>query len=310
MADFVSNFWSWFIIVPVLVGILALFYLSMAQSRDERKGGKAEPMGHVWDENLAELNNPLPKWWLNLFYITLVFGLIYLALYPGLGRYQGYLKWTQEGQYEKEVKQADETYGPIYEAYLKRDLVDLSKDPEAMKTATRLFVNNCTICHGSDARGGKGFPNLTDNDWLYGGAPETIEQTILHGRNGVMPAWKGVLGQTGVFNVSEYVLSLSGHKADPNVAAAGKAKFEQLCAACHGKDGKGGQAVGAPNLTDNTWLYGGSQETVLKTISDGRQGHMPAHEEFLGKGKVHLLAAYVYSLSHQSEDRLLKGQVR
>ena len=173
-----------------------------------------------------------------------------------------------------------------------------------------VFGRLCATCHGSSAEGVKGFPNLADNDWLYGGVPGTIEQTILNGRNGVMPAWKGVLGQTGVFNVSEYVLSLSGHKADPNVAAAGKAKFEQLCAACHGKDGKGGQAVGAPNLTDNIWLYGGSQETVMKTIADGRQGHMPAHEEFLGKGKVHLLAAYVYSLSHQTEDRLLKGQVR
>jgi len=310
MADFVSNFWSWFIAVPVVVGIIALFFLNIAQSRDDRQQGKAEPMGHVWDEDLAELNNPLPKWWLNLFYITLVFALVYLALYPGLGRYKGYLNWTQVGQYQQELQQADKTYGPLYEAYLKRDLVDLSKDPEAMKTATRLFVNNCTICHGSDARGGKGFPNLTDNDWLYGGEPKTIEQTILHGRNGVMPGWKGVLGQAGVFNVAVYVRSLSGHTADPNVAAAGKVKFEQLCASCHGKDAKGGKAVGAPNLTDNTWLYGGSQETVIKTIADGRQGHMPAHEKFLGAAKVHLLAAYVYSLSHQTEDRLLKGRSR
>lgn len=298
MADFVSNFWSWFIAVPVVGGIVALFYLNIVQSKDDREQGKVEPMGHVWDEDLAELNNPLPKWWLNLFYITLVFGLVYLALYPGLGRYQGYLKWTQIGQYEKELQRADATYGPIYQGYLQRDLTDLAKDPEAMKTATRLFVNNCTICHGSDARGGRGFPNLTDTDWLYGGDPKTIEQTILNGRNGVMPAWKGALGQTGVFNVSEYVLSLSGHQADPNVAAAGKAKFQQLCVGCHGQDGRGGQAVGAPNLTDNVWLYGGSQEEVMKTIADGRQGHMPAHKTFLGEGKVHLLAAYVWGLSN------------
>jgi len=298
MADFVSSFWSWFISVIVIGGIVGMFLLNIWQSKDDRDQGKVETMGHVWDEDLAELNNPLPKWWLNLFYITLVFGAVYLALYPGLGSYKGILGWTQVGQYEKEIARADKTYGPIYAAYLKRDIVELSKDTEAMKTATRLFVNNCTICHGSDARGGKGFPNLTDNDWLHGGSPADIEKTILDGRTGMMPAWKAALGQEGVLNVSEYVLSLSGHKVDPNVAAAGKEKFMQICAGCHGKDAHGMTATGAPNLTDSTWLYGGSQEEVMKTIAEGRNGRMPAHKDFLGEGKVHLLAAYVYSLSH------------
>jgi len=298
MADFVSSFWSWFISVIVIGGIVAMFLLNIWQSKDDRDQGKVETMGHVWDEDLAELNNPLPKWWLNLFYITLVFGAVYLALYPGLGSYKGILGWSQVGQYEKEIARADKTYGPIYAAYLKRDIVELSKDPEAMKTATRLFVNNCTICHGSDARGGKGFPNLTDNDWLHGGSPAKIEETILIGRTGVMPAWKAMLGQEGVLNVSEYVLSLSGHQVNPNVAAAGKEKFMQICAGCHGKDARGMTATGAPNLTDSTWLYGGSQEEVMKTIAEGRNGRMPAHKDFLGEGKVHLLAAYVYGLSH------------
>jgi len=297
MADFVSNFWSWFIVVPVVLGIVAMFWLVSWQSSDDREQGKVETMGHTWDEDLAELNNPLPKWWLNLFYITLVFGIIYLALYPGLGTFKGFLGWTSAGAYDGEVKRAAETYGPIYDGYLKRDIVELSKDPEAMKTATRLFVNNCTVCHGSDARGGRGFPNLTDNDWLYGGTPDNIKTTIMNGRNGVMPAWKAALGQDGVLNVSEYVLSLSGRQANPNVVAKGKEKYMQICAGCHGQDARGNPALGAPNLTDSIWLHGGSQEDVMQTIAEGRQGRMPAHKDFLGEGKSHLLAAYVYGLS-------------
>jgi len=300
MADFVSNYWNWFISVPVILGILAMWWLIIWQSKDDRQQGKTETMGHVWDEDLAELNNPLPKWWLNLFYITLVFSAVYLALYPGLGSFKGFLGWTQVGQFESELKRADQTYGPIYEAYLKRDIAELAKDAQAMKTGTRLFVNNCTICHGSDARGSKGFPNLTDADWMHGGSPEAIKATIMNGRNGVMPGWKAALGQQGVLNVSEYILSLSGRQADPNVVAAGKEKFLQLCAGCHGKDARGIQAFGAPNLTDTVWLHGGSQEEVMQTIAEGRQGRMPAHKDFLGEGKSHLLAAYVYSLSQGS----------
>ncbi len=300
MADFVSNFWSWFIVVPVVLGIIFMFWINIWQSKDDREQGKTETMGHVWDEDLAELNNPLPKWWLNLFYLTLVFGVIYLALYPGLGTFKGLLGWTQIGQFESEMKRADKTYGPIYQAYLKRDIKELANDVEAMKTGTRLFVNNCTICHGSDARGSTGFPNLTDNDWLYGGSPEAIKTTIMNGRNGNMPGWKAALGQAGVLNVSEYILSLSGSKADPNVAAAGKEKFMQLCASCHGKNAKGNPLFGAPNLTDSIWLHGGTQEAVMQTIAEGRKGRMPAHKDFLGEGKSHLLAAYVYGLSQEN----------
>jgi cytochrome c oxidase cbb3-type subunit 3 len=255
-------------------------------------------MGHVWDEDLEELNNPLPGWWLKLFYITMVFGLIYLALFPGLGSFPGLLGWTSHGQYEREMDVADATYGPLFTRYREMSIPAVAADPEARKMGERLFVTYCAACHGSDARGARGFPNLRDNDWLYGGSPEQIEQTILYGRNGVMPAWQDALGgKQGVADVVQYVLSLSGRNVDQAAAARGKVKFQTFCVACHGADGKGNQAIGAPNLTDNIWLYGGSEKAITETIAKGRNGKMPAQKDTLGEDKVHLLAAYVYSLS-------------
>lgn len=301
MADFTSGFWSWFIIIPTVVGIAALFWLNRAMTTPRRKREEtAKTTGHVWDEDLRELNNPLPRWWLNLFYITLVFGLVYLVLYPGLGTFAGILGWTEKNQYERELAAADKRYGELYEKYLRENITSLAANPNAMKTGERLFANYCTQCHGSDARGAPGFPNLRDNDWLWGGDPKTIETTILNGRQATMPAWGPVLGRDGVSNVAEYVLSLSGRRVVNEAAAAeGKIKFQQICAACHGPEGKGNPALGAPNLTDNIWLYGGTQRTVIQTITFGRHGHMPAHKDFLGAAKVHILAAYVYSLSHE-----------
>jgi cytochrome c oxidase cbb3-type subunit 3 len=299
MADFTSSFWNWYIIIPTLGGILACFLLVRWLSAGGVKSGeKAESMGHVWDENLEELNNPLPSWWLKLFYMTMVFGLCYLALYPGLGSFPGLLGWTSAGQYEREVDLADASYGPLFTKYRSMPIVAVAADPEAYKMGERLFVNYCSVCHGSDARGARGFPNLRDNDWLYGGSPEQIEQTILNGRNAAMPAWQDALGgDQGVADTVQYVLSLSGRNVDQAAAARGKEKFQTFCVACHGADGKGNQMVGAPNLTDNIWLYGGSEKAITETISKGRNGKMPAHKEFLGPDKVHLLAAYVYSLS-------------
>jgi cytochrome c oxidase cbb3-type subunit 3 len=302
MADFTSNYWTWYISAGVIGGIIFCFWLILAQSKDRPEEGEAQPTGHVWDENLEELNNPLPKWWLNMFYITLVFGIVYLVLYPGLGTWAGVLKWSSKdgpnSQYAREIARADEKFGAIYAEYMKQDIPSLSQNTEAMKTATRLFINYCSVCHGSDAAGQPGgFPNLRDTDWLYGGKPAQIEQTILDGRQGVMPAWGQVLGKDGLFNVTEYVLSLSGREANVNAAAAGKVQFQQLCASCHGADGKGNQAIGAPNLTDDVWLHGRSQKSVMRTIEKGRQGRMPDHRNFLGEDKVHLLAAYVYGLS-------------
>ena len=306
MADFESGFWKWFILVSVVLSFVGIFALIIWMSRGTKRGEKVSSMGHVWDETLEELNNPLPMWWLYLFYITLVFGIAYLLLYPGSGVFAGALKWSEVGQYETEMKVANDKYGPLFEKYRTEDLKLVATDPEAQKMGKRLFMTYCTNCHGSDARGGAGFPNLTDNDWLYGGQPETIQTTIMNGRNGVMPAWGAVLGNEGVIDVANYVMSLSGRTVNADAAAAGKVKFQQVCAACHGPDGKGNQAIGAPNLTDNIWLYGGSQAAIIKTITNGRNGHMPAHGDFLGEAKVHLLAAYVYSLSNQPDTKAAK----
>jgi cytochrome c oxidase cbb3-type subunit 3 len=215
-----------------------------------------------------------------------------------MGKFEGVLGWTSTGQYDKEIQAANESYQPLYDKYMAVAVADLSQDEEAMKTAKRLFINYCTVCHGSDARGTIGFPNLTDTDWLYGGSADTIKTTILNGRAGAMPAWHAALGDNGVKDVTEYVLSLSGRRIDTEAAARGKEKFA-MCIACHGTDGKGNQALGAPNLTDNIWLYGGSKKAVMDTIANGRNGNMPAFKDFLGEAKVHLLAAYVYGLSEK-----------
>lgn len=299
MFDFTSAFWSWFIIVPSALGILGMFVLLRWMLKKPSDGSELDgkPMEHSWDEDLVELNNPLPVWWLNMFYITLFFAIGYLVLYPGMGSYKGLLGWTQAGQYEREIQAAEEKFGPIYAKYLAQDIDSLSQNTTALKTGQRLFGTYCAICHGSDAAGTRGFPNLTDVDWLYGGSPENIKASITHGRNGVMPAWEPVLGKEGVFNVAEYVLSLSGRKVNITAARLGQIKFQQLCIACHGTDGKGLHALGAANLTDKVWLYGASQRSVMTSISGGRSGRMPAHQDFLDEAKIHLLTAYVYQLS-------------
>lgn len=302
MADFASGFWSWFIIIPTVIGILILFPL-VYYNRGRKVSGKADKMGHVWDDDLEEYNNPLPGWWLNLFYITIVFGIVYLILYPGLGSFSGLLGWTSQQRYEDELDQAADRYGPIFERYQQTDIKALAGNDEAMQTAERLFANYCAQCHGSDARGAPGYPNLRDDDWLWGGDPEQIKTTIMEGRTGAMPGWEAALGEQDLFNVAEYVLSLSGRQHDPAVAGKGSEKYNQLCIACHGPDGKGNTAMGAPDLTDRTWLYGGSQKTVMESIAKGRQGRMPPNGEFLGEARVHLLAAYVYHLSAQREQR-------
>jgi len=298
MTDFTNEFWSWFIIVPTFVGIVALFVFLFWVNDRSVPEGKAKPTGHVWDEDLQELNNPLPSWWLNLFYITLVFGAVYLVLYPGMGSFTGVLGWTSSNRYDSEVVAANKRYAPIYKAYAQVSIRTLVHDEKAMKTGQRLFTNYCTACHGSDAGGAPGFPNLYDSSWLYGGQPEQIKQSIMNGRAGVMPAWEKVLGAKGVHEVAEYVLSLSGRRVNISAAEAGEKHFKTLCVACHGKDATGNTALGAPNLTDNIWLHGGSQKTVIETIAKGRSSKMPAHKEFLGEDRVHLLAAYIYSLSH------------
>ena len=300
MSDFVSSFWNGYVAVLTLVSILACAVFLKMFSSSRGGGGKVDTTGHLWDEDLAEFNNPLPRWWMWLFYITIVFALIYLVLYPGFGSNPGILGWTSHNQYDAEQAKAENVYGPIFNKFLQQDLKAVAADPEAQQMGQRLFLTYCSQCHGSDAHGGKGFPNLTDHDWLYGGTPETIKTTIADGRSGVMPPWGPVLREQGVKEVASYVLSMSGRKHDAQLAAAGRPKFEQNCAACHQSNGKGNQALGAPDLTDNVWLYGGSEKTVIETITKGRNGVMPAQKDALNEAKIHLLAAYVYGLSQQT----------
>jgi len=300
MSDFTSEFWSWFVIAIVGGGIIWLFYL--LRSTDSADTEEGVPTGHVWDENLEELNNPLPRWWLVMFYITIVFSIVYLILYPGMGSFKGVLGWTEVGEYEQEVEAANAEFGPLFAQFEQTPVVELATNEKAINAGERLFVNYCAVCHGSDARGAPGFPNLRDNDWLYGGSPEQIEASIMNGRNGAMPAWEEPLGgEEGVKAVAEYVMTLAGRERDKELAEAGKAKFDMFCVGCHMPDGTGNQALGAPNLTNNIWVYGGSPRTIHETIAKGRNGRMPAHNEFLGKAKSHVLAAYVYSLSHESD---------
>jgi cytochrome c oxidase cbb3-type subunit 3 len=305
MSDFVSGFWHWYVAGISVLSILGCGVLLWMQSTARpSKGQKVELHGHVWDEDLTEYNNPLPRWWMWLFYITIVFGLGYLAFYPGLGNFAGSLGWTSAKEYEAEVKQANADYGPMFDKYLKVDVITLSKDASANAVGQRLFLNACAACHGSDAGGAKGFPNLRDKDWLYGGDPDTIEASITNGRNGVMPALGAAIGgDQGVKEMAEYVRSLSGLKHDAAMAATAKPKFA-VCGACHGVEGKGNQQLGAPNLTDAVWLYSSSADEIAVTINGGRgtnqitpgQSAMPAHKDKLSPAKIRLLAAYVYSL--------------
>jgi cytochrome c oxidase cbb3-type subunit 3 len=307
MADFTNSFWDLYITVLTLLSITGCGLLLWSQSRYKLKltaakdGGAPDAVGttgHVWDEDLTELNTPMPRWWMWLFYITIVFALAYLVLYPGLGSYAGKLGWKSSAAYQAELKQAEADYGPLFAKYAGQDLKAVAADPQAHAIGERLFMTYCAQCHGSDARGTKGYPDLTDNDWLYGGAPSVIKATIMRGRNGQMPAMGAALGtDKDVSDMAHYVLSLSGQKADPIKVVFGKSRFG-ACMGCHGAGGLGNQAVGAPNLADNIWLHGGSVESVMETIAKGRTSTMPPFGDFLGEPKVHVLAAYVWSLSN------------
>ena len=292
MSDFVSGFWSPYITVMVLVSVIGCGVFLWLQGRARHVSGQT--MGHVWDETLEEYNNPLPNWWRWMFFLTVFFALGYLAMYPGLGSYRGQFGWSSQGQYDQEMAAADATYGKIFDAYLKQDLKTVAADPKAREMGQRLFLNYCAQCHGSDAKGGKGFPNLTDKDWLWGGTPDKIEETILGGRNGIMPPF-AALGPEPIKDLANYVRSLSGLKHDPVRAGRGQQLFASSgCTACHGTDAHGNQMLGAPNLTDKIWLFGSSEATIVETITQGRNLTMPAQKDFLGPAKVHLLAAFVY----------------
>ena len=292
--------WSLFVILVTILNILACVWLlrwtSKPRSATEKIGGGADT-GHVWDKDLREYNNPLPRWWLWVFYITVAFGLVYLVLYPGLGTFRGIKGWTQQGQYEAERAAAEAQAAAYLAPFAAMTVPQLAADGKAMATARNLFQVNCAQCHGSDGGGARGFPNLADRNWQWGGDPDTIVQTIAAGRMAAMPPWSAVLGAQGVDQVVAYLQQISGQETDAALAAAGQPLFETNCAACHGVDGKGNPLLGAPNLTDTVWLYGGDRETLKATLEYGRNGQMPAFGERLGEQRVRLLAAYALKLS-------------
>jgi cytochrome c oxidase cbb3-type subunit 3 len=307
MSDFVNEFWNWYVILIVLISIIACGVFLWSQSLHKPATGEVGTTGHVWDDDLEELNNPLPKWWSWLFYITVVFSLAYAVLYPTLGRYQGLLNWSSAGQHKAEVEKVEAEVKPLFDKFLKMDLKAVAADKEAVEIGKRLYLTYCMQCHGSDARGSKGFPNLADNDWLWGGEPEQVVETITNGRVGMMPAYGGnpeaVGGEAGAKEIANYVRSLSALSNNTQLAAKGKARYDQVCIACHGPDGKGMTAMGAPNLTDKVWLYSSSEATIVETITKGRSNQMPAWKDFLGEAKIHLLAAYVLNLSATAEKK-------
>lgn len=289
---------SLFIIVLTVLNIAGALWLLWWTRRSPGEGSVTEhTTGHVWDQDLTELNNPLPRWWLWLFIITVAFGGVYLALYPGLGSYSGTLKWSSRAEHETQSRlnaaRIEKTLAP----FATRGVRELAEDPLALGVGRNLFLNNCATCHGSDGGGAPGFPNLTDRDWLWGGDPDTVLASISDGRTGIMPPWSEALGARGIEDMLSYVMGLQGRKLEAGDARAGGEKFAQLCAACHGVDGRGNLAMGAPNLTDGTWLHGGSLGAVRETIEKGRMGTMPPHAARLGETRVKLLAAYVLSLS-------------
>jgi cytochrome c oxidase cbb3-type subunit 3 len=298
MSDFTSSFWPFFISAIVIGGIVFCLAVLFITSKSHDAAHTGESTGHVYDEDIVEMNNPMPRWWMWMFIITCVFGIIYLFLYPGLGTYEGKLGWTQVKQYEQEVKESNDRIAPIYAKFTSMAAEDVAKDAKAMAIGERLFMNNCSQCHGSDAHGSRGFPNLTDKDWLYGGDPETIKTTITNGRHGMMPPMAAAVGSADdVKNVANYVLSLSGSDHDANRAALGKDKFA-ACAACHGAEGKGNQAIGAPNLSDDIWLHGAGEAAIIDRINNGKNNQMPAQGSRLTPEQIHVLASYVWRFSN------------
>ncbi|MGD9586770.1 MAG: cytochrome-c oxidase, cbb3-type subunit III [Brachymonas sp.] len=300
MSDFINSFWSVYVMAIVAFGILFCVAILLIGATARAHTAADNTTGHVWDGDLREINNPLPKWWVGLFWITIFFAITYLVLYPGFGTFKGILGWTSHGQYNTEMAKGDAQVAPLFAKYANMPVEEIAKDPKAVGMGQRLFLNNCAQCHGSNAKGGNGFPDLSDNDWLWGGKPDTIIQTITNGRHGQMPPMIGAIGgkPDDAKAVANYVLSLSGQPHDAALAAVGKPKFA-ACAACHGADGKGNQALGAPNLTDNVWLMGvPSEEGIVKQITNGKVNIMPAWGKRFSPEQIRLLGAYVWSLSN------------
>ncbi len=290
-----TSFWSLWIIVLTTITIVGLTWILFGNRKKEQR--KTErTTGHVAD-GIEEYDNPLPAWWFYMFVLTIVWGIGYLIIYPGMGNYPGLIGWTQLGQYDKEVAAAETKYRAMRDRYLALPIEEIASDPSVRKMGMRMFSNNCAQCHGGDARGSYGFPNLADDDWLYGGNPADIKASITAGRQSAMPAWGSVIGEQGVADVTAYILSINGRDTAAERVNAGQQVFQTYCVACHGADAGGNPALGAPNLKNGIWLYGGSAEQISHSIRAGRNGVMPAHADSLSEDKIHILAAYVYGLS-------------
>ena len=290
-----TSFWSNWIIILTTITIVGITWILLANRKGSARTGE-ETTGHVYD-GIEELDNPLPAWWFYMFMITIVWGIGYLVFYPGMGNYSGLLGWTAVDQHDRSVAQADEKFREMRDKYLALPIAEIATDPKVIKMGQRMFANNCAQCHGADAKGRYGFPNLTNNDWIYSGTAEGIKTTIHDGRRAVMPAWGDILGDQGVNETTAYILSLSGRKGNSAEISAGEKHFKTYCAACHQADGTGNPLMGAPNLANGIWLYGGKSEQISQTIRSGRNGVMPAHKDTLSEDKIHILTAYVYSLN-------------
>ncbi|PLW83134.1 cytochrome-c oxidase, cbb3-type subunit III [Kineobactrum sediminis] len=291
-----ASFWSYWIIILTTIMIVGTTWVLFANRKTDDSTTE-RTTGHVYD-GIEEYDNPLPAWWFYMFVITIVWAIAYLVVYPGMGNYPGLIGWTQQGQYEAEVEAAEERYGEMRSRYLAMPVAEIAQDPAVRKMGMRLFGNNCAQCHGADAKGRYGFPNLTDDQWQWGSTPDAIKETLVNGRRAVMPGWESVLGSKGIAEATEYVLSLNGRETDPGKTAAGAKHYATYCSACHGQDAKGQEIFGAPNLTNGIWLYGGSREQISHTLRAGRNGVMPAFKDSLTEDKIHILSAYVYSLSN------------
>ncbi len=299
MSDFISPFWANYVAVLTVLSIVACVVLLWVTARKKVPSDANNTTGHVWDEDLREMNNPLPMWWVGLFILTIVFAAVYLTFYPGLGNSAGKFGWSSKAQYEEEMAKGQAASEPLYARFNGMPPEQVAGDPQAMAIGERLFMNHCAQCHGSDARGSKGFPNLTDADWLYGGTPDKIRETLEKGRQGNMPPMAAAVGTPeDVKNVSHYVLSLSGSPNDSLRASLGKSKFG-VCAGCHGMDGKGNQALCAPNLTDKVWLHGWGEEAIAAMVNAGKVNQMPAQEGRLTPSQIHVLTSYVWGLSNK-----------
>ncbi|MFN3579670.1 MAG: cytochrome-c oxidase, cbb3-type subunit III [Pseudomonas sp.] len=294
-----SNFWSGYIIVLTVITLGLTLWLLFATRKGQRTEQTEEKVGHSFD-GIEEYDNPLPRWWFWLFLLTIIFGVIYLILYPGMGKFPGVLGWTQVNQYEEEVSRAQEQFAPIFARYADMPVEEVARDPAAIRIGQRLFAVNCSVCHGSDAGGSFGFPDLTDHDWIWGGSPEQIKTTLERGRQAAMPGWLAVIGESGVRSTAAYVRHLSGLETPDVDMTEGERIFQTNCVACHGAEGKGNPLLGAPNLTNDIWLYGDSMRQIQQTLRYGRNGNMPA-QAHLGDDKIHMLTAYVYSLTLDDE---------